>query len=203
MRQETGSNTLQNHKVVSIRVTSSGHNFSAHTPSTATQTTILIESVKAMLVPTFLIADATPEEHLLSAGIYTDKSQEVSITIKHDEVTSAIIAIPRSLHDTIYNTYGGGAQYTTPLLSKSPSAGHDLIVHLSADNGLLCLNMFNGRDRLFAELFEIGSITDVLYWISRLGEGYDLSTYTIYLDGGGKELEKLLNKYYKSVKICE
>ncbi len=188
---------------MSIRVTSNGHNFSAHTPSTSTDTTIVVESVKAMLLPTVLINEATPEEHLLSSGIAIDPSAEDTIIITSDKTTSAIITIPKSLRKMVYNTYGGGANYTTPLLSKSPSAGHDLLVHLSPDQTLLCLNLFNGKDLIFAELFEVKNYTDVLYWISRIGEGYDLSTYTIYIDGAKNELEKLLKKFYKKVKRCE
>ncbi|MFR9592037.1 MAG: hypothetical protein SNG27_06520 [Rikenellaceae bacterium] len=186
---------------MSIRVTSSGHNFSAHTPSTATDTTIVIESSKAMLVPTSLLDDVNTIDHLQSAGIAMDVTTEDAIIVKDDTITSAIIVLPKSLHELIYNTYGGGGKYTTPLLAKAPSAGHDILVHLSSDQTLLCINVFNGRDRIFAELFEIGNITDVLYWISRLGEGFDLSTYDIYVDRGDKELEKLLKNFTKALII--
>ncbi len=207
MRQETGSNSHDNNKIVSIRITSNGHNFSDNTTTFSSadnnEVIIVIESVKAMLLPTPLLENCSAEEHLLSAGIDFQSNIEEVIAVEHDNITTALIVIPISLLNDVHIRFGKNVYFTTPLLAPAIKRDKELRLHLSTDQTLLCINLFNGGERLFAELFEIKNSCDVLYWLTRIGEGYDLSNYTIYIDGGDKELYKLLKKYYKSIELCE
>ncbi len=205
MRQETGSNTHNTQNIVSIRITSSGHNFSFDSESSHSQVdvTLLIETHKAMLVPTSLLDENSATEHLLAAGINLNEPIEESVVVRYDDITSAIIVMPTSLMSEIRGVYGGRVKFTTPLLIPARTLGHEVQIRLSEDRGLLTLSLFNGGDRLFAEVFEVNGIADILYWLTRLSEGYDLTDYTIYIDGWGRELQKLLKNYYKSVVICE
>ncbi|MFI3282819.1 MAG: hypothetical protein SNG10_04740 [Rikenellaceae bacterium] len=190
---------------MSIRITSNGHNFSLPSSNIPTfeKITLLIESSKAMLLPTILLDENTLEGHLLSGGIALSPLVERAVSLRGDDQTTAIIVLPISLAEKIDRELGDRAEITTPLLAPAPTHGHDLRVHLSQDMTLLCLNLYNGGDRVFAELFDIKGCADVLYWISRIGEGYDLSTYNIFINSNNRELEKLLKRYYKKVTICE
>ncbi|MFI3303026.1 MAG: hypothetical protein SNH35_00495 [Rikenellaceae bacterium] len=191
---------------MSIRITSNGHNFSnidTISPVEGEMVTIVVESIKAMLIPTPLFDEVTPKEHLLSGGISFEADKEDVVVVKHDKLTTALIVVPISLLSEIEKLYGSNVRFSTPLLNSAFGRGHEVCLHLSPDNTLLCINLYNGGDRVFSELFEVKTSADVLYWLSRIGEGYDLDDYTLYIEGGGKELLKLLNRYYKNVIPCE
>ncbi len=204
MRQETGSNNPTKDRVVSIRVTSDGHNFSGtHIESSAGEVTLLIESFKAMLIPTYLLEELSPVEHLRSGGIGVDVGSEGVIVVQHNTSVTALIVLPTSLLSQIDKAYGNRAKFTTPLLLPSIGRSHEVLLHLSDDEGLLTMNIYNGGDLIFAEIFEVKSREDVLYWLTRVGEGYDLSTYIIYTNSHDKDLERLLKRYYKQIEVCE
>ncbi|MFR9603854.1 MAG: hypothetical protein SNG02_08335 [Rikenellaceae bacterium] len=188
---------------MSIRITSSGHNFSFDSLTASDQDVIIsLETSKAMLVPTSLLSEEqSVEDHLRAAGINLNPHSEQSVVIRQDDVTSAIVVVATDLLAQINGVYRGQKSFTTPLLTPARGRGHELQISLSEDSSLLTLLLFNGGDRLFAELFEVKGIADVLYWTARVGEGYDLTTYTIYITGGGRDLEKLLKNYYRGVII--
>ncbi len=205
MKQETGSNTPKQRAIVSIRITSSGDNFTQLPHPTEGEVTLLCESTKAMLVPTELLEHRSLEGHLLAAGIAVDpQSEEVEI-INYDHDITALIVVPTTLLAQIAETYGNRAHLSTPLLAPSPARGNTLLVHLSEDCGVLTLTLHGGSKLLFAELFEIGSITDVLYWIIQLDAEYNLNRYIIYVEGGDKggckvrETKDLLSKYFNRI----
>ncbi len=204
MRQETGSNPKSSKRVVSIRITSSGDNFSEHTPITAHDVVILLETAKTMLVPTTILEERSFEEYLHLGGISMDSSTHRAVNLGQSGAMTAIAALPIGLIERIGSTYGDSVTLTSPLLAQSPARGSALRVHLSPEATLLTLNLFNGAELLFAEMFEVKTNEDILYWIALLGEAYDLNVYTIYIDGMWVEnVERLIRRYYKKVVLCE
>ncbi len=156
-----------------------------------------------MLVPTSLLDENSTTDHLLAGGINVDDTKEEVVVVRRDAIISALIVIPSTLLKDITSTYGDNVSFTTPLLTPAHGDKHEVLVHLSKDQTLLCISLFNGGDLIFAELFEIMSTTDILYWLTRLGSSYDLNTYTIFVDGANAETPKLLKNYYKNIVICE
>ncbi len=203
MRQETGSKPQLHKDIVSIRITSSGDNFSQLSHPAQGEVTLVCESSKAMLLPTPLLEQRSLEGHLLTAGIAVDPYTEEVEIINYDENITALIALPTTLLAQITETYGSRAELWTPLLASAPARGNTLLVHLSEDCTLLTLTLYGATNLLFAEIFEIGGIADILYWISQLDGCYNLTRHTIYVDGGGKsgvkEAKRLLERHFNRV----
>ena len=197
MRQETGSNPILNNKKVSIQVTLDGRSFSADkiaVEQDVEQVEVVIDSPRVVLAPRKEVSLDTASELLRIIGKpCRHNEQSVCSELQADIV--AVMAIDKSVLNSVLERWGSRATFTTPLLDMRHAEESCLTV--DATEKVCYLRLFeNGLQR--AEAFDATTPEDVLYLISNwIGN----KAMPIYIKGN-KACVKLIRKYCKQI-ICE
>lgn len=198
MKQETGSNTPQSTKKVSIQLSLDGHSFSAPalTGPFSGEDPVMVEVLapQTMLVPVELF-DADRAAELLSInGMPVTADQCVVCTAPQQE-NIAIIALPTEAMRQVEEQLGSRAHYTTPLLVTPQQTAESVWIHQTPE--LLYIKVYNQTLRL-AEVIAVSSDADILYFIDRLGAEFPLAGYRLQVTGERtKSLVKLLKQRFK------
>lgn len=198
MRRETGSNSFDVNKKVSIQVKLGGRSFSAHNATTAEgaeHIEIVVDTPRVTLAPRSEVSLDTAAE-LLSIVGKPCRISEQSVCSELQQDIVAVMAIDIHALASIIERWGSRVSFTSPLLDMRHSDTTSLTIDCTDD--VCYMRLFNdGLQR--AEAYNATAAEDVLYLaISWLGEQRNIPIYI----KGGSATAKLLRKYFKQV-ICE
>lgn len=202
MKRETGSNTPQTIRKVSIQLALDGHSFSAQalTGEFPGEEPVEVELLtpRTLLIPAEVF-DAEHTARLLAANGMAPAAGECAVWSDPQQEIVAVMALNDEAKRTVDEKLGARARYTTPLLH--PSATAVPAVWMLHTAGLLYIKVWDGKLR-FAGVFPASDKADILYCFERLGHEFALDGYELQIAPGSGNLRKLLNVYFKKI-VCE
>ncbi len=199
MRQETGSNNNQDREL-SIQLRLDGVSFSLDSyKGLEPHSPIHLLSHRSVLAPKSCVDSDGVKAVMSSCGVELRPDESV-ITIVRDQ-NVALIALSNQQREQIIETFGEDAPFTSPILRTPIIERSHVIIYYA--QGLTYINIYNTSSMLFAEVFLTPTSSDVIYWLSRIGEAVPLNDYKIYLSSDDKQLHRVVSRYYKDVELCE
>ncbi len=204
MKQVTGSNLTISENKVSIQLPLGGHSFSIDSiPEKILSGTELVEfcllTPRTTLIPRESFDERALASYLNIVGLPCGESESPVVSDTLAQVI-AVMAIDTAALQTITETFGSRARFTSPLLEiqkfTSPA------VWLYRTDNLLYIKVYNTTLR-FAEVVQAECDADIIQLINDVDSLFSLDNYAIHCSGkNGFALRKLLTKYYSDVR-CE
>ena len=186
---------------VSIRLLSGGHSFSSadidavRNASQPVEVTVI--SAKSTLVPAEVFDKEHAEDFLHEVGIYPTHSECV-VYSDADDGAVAVMAMNAECYAQLMEAATHGITFSSPLIDEKPMK-RGCVLHL--EGGVLYVLVYNGGLRL-AEAVECTSDADVLYYLSTIGEVYDIYNMYARVCGDTKRLMPHVKRLFKEY-ICE
>lgn len=189
--------------MVSIRLVSGGHYFSATTlqesACNAAVVRVVIDTPRVTLVPAELFDKGRATDYLAINGL-TAQSDEVVVWSSVDADIIAVIAISRKAKESIENQIKGSIEWYTPLLNTSHSDEECCCIEISSS--ACYIRIYNKKGLLLAEPLNISNEEELLYYATQIFDIEQIAaTSPIYISGDSNRT-KILKRYFKKV-ICE
>ena len=187
---------------VSIRLKSGGHSFSASELNSEVRNSsqpveVVVLTPKSTLVPAEFFVAEHAAGYLAEVGLALANG-ECAVFSEAKEGAVAVMAISAECYAELKACIPAGVLFTSPLIEGvAPEKGS--MLHLEAD--VLYVRIYN-RGLRFAEAFECKSDADVLYYIAKVDEVYDIYNMYARVSGDVKHLQKLLKPIFKDL-VCE
>ncbi len=196
MRPVTGRTnpTVQTDKM-SIRLWSDGHSFPREALLEARQMGDRVVEVE-LLTPRSTLVPAPcfdPDEasKLLQAAGLAERETEAVVWSEPLEEQVVVMAIDRAVLPLLPAT----VHYTSPLLTLHSAAPHTICLARYED--LLYIKVWDEELRL-AEVLQVASDADLIYYVARLGEWLPLRNYELQVEGDRPgAVRKMVKKYFK------
>ena len=184
---------------VSIRLLSGGHSFSLAELKAAVEASkggveVVVLTSKTTLVPAEFFDSSYAAVYLNEVGL-APAVGECVVWSKPVGGIVAVMAINKQCYDALH---GVDVEYTTPLLAEC-SVEKGSVLHL--EGGLLYVRIYDGGMR-FAEVVECTNDADVLYYLSKTDEVYNIYNTLARAYGDTARLQRLCKRLFKEL-ICE
>lgn len=202
MKQVTGNNGNRSDKAVSIQLMLDGHSFSVDAlPAAGKEVPCVAELLtpRSMLVPREEFSEELAEGYLAAEGLAPQDGECVVWSNTQEQIV-AVMAIDRMLLDALRAKYEAGVRFTSPLLHLPKFSGN--AVWMQRNGSLLYVKVYRTILRM-AEVIQVESDADVLYFVERLTGIFPAADFELHLTGADSAaLRKLLKGYYKRI-VCE
>ena len=184
---------------VSIRLLSGGHSFSleelgARVAATEGAVEVVVLTPKTTLVPEEFFAAEHAALYLNEVGLAVTDG-ECAVCSKPVGGVVAVMAIDVACFDVLQDA---DVVYTTPLLAEC-AVEEGSALHL--EGGLLYLRIYNGGMR-FAEVVECANDADILYYLTKIDEVYNIYNMSARAYGDTVRLQRVAKPLFKEL-ICE
>jgi hypothetical protein len=187
---------------VSIRLKSGGHSFStselsAEMRSASQPVEVAVLTTKSTLVPAEFFDAHHAADCLAEVGLAPTMG-ECAVYSNAKSNVVAVMALNKHCYEQLTEAIPSGVTFTSPLLDDElPEKGS--ILHLEAD--VLYVRVADGG-LLLAEAFECKNDADVLYYLAKVDEVYNIYNMYARAKGDVKRLHKLLKPLFKDL-VCE
>ncbi len=188
------------HNNVSIRLKSGGHSFSSveldALRGAKQPVEVVLLTAKTTLVPAEFFDIAHAADYLADVGLAASLD-EVVVTSKPENGVVAVMAIAgRTLADL--QSVATEVVFTSPLLAEQRVEQGSV---LSLEDDLLYVSVY-GDGLRFAEVMEIKSDADILYYLTVIDEVYAIFNMSAHAKGDAARLQRLCKQIFKNL-ICE
>lgn len=189
--------------MVSIRLVSGGHSFSATTLQGAAcngaAIRVVIDTPRVTLVPAELFDKERAADYLSINGL-TPQSDEVVVWSCIDADIIAVIAISRKAKESIESLIKGSIEWYTPLLNTTHSDEECCCIEISSS--ACYIRIYNKNGLLLAEPLNISNEEELLYYATQIFDIEQIAAATPIYISGDSSRAKILKQYFKRV-ICE
>ena len=190
--------SLQNN--VSIRLKSGGHSFSSveldALRGVGKPVEVVLLTAKTTLVPTEFFDMTHAADYLADVGLAASMDEAVVASKPVDGVVAVMAIAERCLAEV--QSVAAEMAFTSPLL-YGQSVEQGSILNLEDD--LLYVRVY-GDGLRFAEVMEIKSDADILYYLTVINEVYAIFNMSAHAKGDVARLQRLCKQIFKNL-ICE
>lgn len=184
---------------VSIRLLSGGHSFSleelnARIAAAQGAVEVVVLTPKTTLVPEEFFAAEHAAIYLNEVGL-APAMGECVVCSKPIGGVVAVMAIDVACFDALQDAE---VVYTTPMLAECVVEEGSV---LQLEGGLLYVRIYNGGMR-FAEVMECANDADILYYLTKIDEVYNIYNMSARAYGDTVRLQRVTKPLFKEL-ICE
>ncbi|MBQ3248158.1 MAG: DUF3822 family protein [Alistipes sp.] len=182
------------HDNVSIRLESDGHTFSPECAAASGAVEVVVSTVKTALVPAELFVEDDARAALAAVGFAPTTSERVVYSAAVSGVV-AVMAMDVACYDALVERYGQSLCFSSPLLERVDIKRG---VHLKLDRELLYVRVYDDV-MLFAEVVEVKSDGDILYYLESIHRVYDIYNMYARATGDTGRLKRLCGRSFKNL----
>ena len=188
------------HNNVSIRLKSGGHSFSGveldALRGAKQPVEVVLLTAKTTLVPVEFFDMAHAADYLADVGLATSGDEVVVTSRPVDGVVAVMAVAGRTLADL--QSIATEVVFTSPLLAEQRVEQGSV---LSLEDDLLYVSVY-GDGLRFAEVMEIKSDADILYYLTVIDEVYAIFNMSAHAKGDAARLQRLCKQIFNNL-ICE
>lgn len=189
--------------MVSIRLVSGGHSFSAaelkQTICENSALLVVVDTHRVTLVPSEHFVAEEAAKYLAINGLMPQADEEVVWSNPSADIV-AVMAVSRNAKCSIEALFQGEIEWYTPLLDSTHS--DSVCCCLEITPTACYVRLYDNNGLRLAEALQTSSEVEILYYITQIFEIEKFTAATpIYLRGNNTH-SKTLKKYFKKV-ICE
>ncbi len=189
--------------MVSIRLASGGHSFSATTLQkdicNADCVRVIIDTHRTTLIPAEQFDKERAADYLAINGLMPTADEEVVCNSIASDIV-AVMAINRTAKTAIESHVKGSIEWYTPLLDTSHNNEECCCVEIAS--ATCYIRIYNTSGLWLAEALNISSDEELLYYVTQICEIGDIATSIPIYIKGERSCVKVLKRYFKKV-ICE